>query len=80
IKYKLRNKETNVLYKVQINNVDIIKNISPESTIIDLRGKPLGKIFNQNCSIDVGNAPAITTDGLAAYLGSYSGNNSIPIG
>ncbi|EDZ90485.1 DUF3573 domain-containing protein [Francisella tularensis] len=79
-KSKLRNKETKVLYTVQNNNVDIIQNISPESTIIDLRGKPLGKIFNQNGSIDVGNAPAITTDGQAAYLGSYSGNNSIPIG
>ena len=40
---------------------------------------PLGGIFNQGGGIDV-EAPAITTNGEAAYLGSYSGNNSVPIG
>lgn len=33
-----------------------------------------------NGSIDVGNAPAITTQGQITYLGSYSGNNTIPLG
>ncbi|QIW09271.1 DUF3573 domain-containing protein [Francisella sp. LA112445] len=37
-------------------------------------------VFFSNGSIDVGKEPAITTQGQITYLGSYSGNNTIPIG
>ncbi|MBK2109549.1 DUF3573 domain-containing protein [Francisella tularensis] len=43
------------------------------------RGNSQG-VFFSNGSIDVGNAPAITTQGQITYLGSYSGNNTIPLG
>lgn len=67
-------------YITNRNSLDIIQNISSDNAIIDLRNQPLGGIFNQGGGIDVGEAPAITTNGEAAYLGSFSGNNSIPIG
>lgn len=59
---------------------DIMENVNASSSIIDLGNKSLGGIFNQNGGIDVGGAPAITTQGHVTFLGSYSGNNSIPIG
>ena len=37
-------------------------------------------VFVSNGKIDVGGTPVITTQGQITYLGSYSGNNSIPIG
>ena len=37
-------------------------------------------MFVSNGKIDVGGTPVITTQGQITYLGSYSGNNSIPIG
>ncbi|MDE4957257.1 DUF3573 domain-containing protein, partial [Francisella tularensis subsp. holarctica] len=43
------------------------------------RGNSQG-VFFSNCSIDVGNAPAITTQGQITYLGSYSGNKTIQLG
>lgn len=43
------------------------------------RGNSQG-VFFSNGSIDVGNAPAITTQGQITYLGSYSGNNTIQLG
>lgn len=39
-----------------------------------------GGIFSSSGGIDTRNTPAITTRGEVAYLGSYSGNNTIPIG
>ncbi|ASG68848.1 hypothetical protein CDV26_11065 [Francisella halioticida] len=66
-----------------INNKDsyeIAISIDNNSSIIDLKSKPLGKIFDLNGAINVGGAPAITTRGQITFLGSYSGNNSIPIG
>ncbi|MDE4972168.1 DUF3573 domain-containing protein, partial [Francisella tularensis] len=41
-----------------------------------IRGNSQG-VFFSNGSIDVGNDPAITTQGQITYLGSYSGNNTI---
>ncbi|AIT09240.1 membrane protein [Candidatus Francisella endociliophora] len=67
-------------YIIKKNTVDIVQNISPENSIIDLKNEPVGGIFDTGGGINVGDAPAITTNGEAAYLGSYSGNNSIPIG
>lgn len=59
---------------------DIMANVNDNSSIINLGQEPLGGIFNQKGGIDVGGAPAITTGGQVTFLGSYSGNNSIPIG
>ena len=59
---------------------DIMENVNASNSIIDLGNKSLGGVFNQNGGIDVGGAPAITTQGQVTFLGSYSGNNSIPIG
>ena len=67
-------------YIVRKNTVDIVQNISPKNAIIDLSKKPIGGIFDKNGGVNVGDAPAITTNGEVTYLGSYSGNNSIPIG
>ena len=59
---------------------DIMANVNDNSSIINLGQEPLGGIFNQKGGIDVGGAPAITSQGQVTFLGSYSGNNSIPIG
>ncbi len=59
---------------------DIMENVNDSNSIVDLGNKSLGGVFNQNGGIDVGGAPAITTQGQVTFLGSYSGNNSIPIG
>lgn len=59
---------------------DIMGNVNASNSIINLASEPLGGVFNQKGGIDVGGAPAITTQGQVTYLGSYSGNNSIPIG
>ncbi|MED7789115.1 DUF3573 domain-containing protein [Francisella sp. 19X1-34] len=44
------------------------------------RDKENQGVFVSNEVIDVGGEPAITTQGQITYLGSYSGNNTIPIG
>ena len=59
---------------------DIMENVNVSNSIINLGDQALGGVFNQKGDIDVGGAPAITTQGQVTYLGSYSGNNSIPIG
>ncbi|ALB01919.1 membrane protein [Francisella persica ATCC VR-331] len=59
---------------------DIMENVDASNSIINLGNQALGGVFNQKGGIDVGGAPAITTQGQVTYLGSYSGNNSIPIG
>ncbi|MED7819966.1 MULTISPECIES: DUF3573 domain-containing protein [unclassified Francisella] len=59
---------------------DIMENVNSSNSIIDLGNKSLGGVFNSTGGIDVGGAPAITTQGQVTFLGSYSGNNSIPIG
>lgn len=59
---------------------DITKNINEDSSVINLEQEPSSGLLNQGGGIDVGNAPAITTGGEVSFLGSFSGNNSIPIG
>ncbi len=59
---------------------DILENVNDNSSIINLAQEPLGGIFKQDGGVDVGGAPAITTQGQVTFLGAYSGNNSIPIG
>lgn len=71
---------TDFASKDTVNIADIMTNIDSDNSIIDLKNKPLGGIFDHKGGIDVGGAPAITTMGEVTYLGSYSGNNSIPIG
>ncbi|AXH33594.1 DUF3573 domain-containing protein [Francisella opportunistica] len=61
-------------------SADIMENVNASNSIINLGDQPLGGVFNQKGGIDVGGAPAITTQGQVTFLGSYSGNNSIPIG
>ncbi|WP_044247517.1 DUF3573 domain-containing protein [Francisella hispaniensis] len=66
----------------QLDNVsvsDIDNNINIETGQIILGSNP-DKIIYKNGGIDVGSAPAITTGGKTAYLGAYSGNNTVPIG
>ncbi|MBK2029411.1 DUF3573 domain-containing protein [Francisella noatunensis] len=62
------------------NPSDIMQNVSASDSIVNLGDQPDGGIFSSNGGIDVGGGPAITTQGQVTYLGSYSGNNSIPIG
>ncbi|WP_407877332.1 DUF3573 domain-containing protein [Francisella sciaenopsi] len=62
------------------NPSDIMQNVSASDSIVNLGDQPAGGIFSSNGGIDVGGGPAITTQGQVTYLGSYSGNNSIPIG
>ncbi|OEZ33636.1 hypothetical protein AS144_04030 [Francisella endosymbiont of Amblyomma maculatum] len=59
---------------------DIMENVNVSNSIINLGDQALGGVFNKKGCIDVGGAPAITTQGQVTYLGSYSGNKSIPIG
>ncbi|GMN89243.1 LbtU family siderophore porin [Francisella sciaenopsi] len=60
--------------------VDILENVNIEGSIIDNKTNTFGGIFNDKGGVDVGGAPAITTGGKLTFLGSYSGNNSVPIG
>ncbi|MED7787509.1 DUF3573 domain-containing protein [Francisella sp. 19X1-34] len=62
------------------NPADIMQNVNTKGSIVDLSDKALGGVFNSSGGIDVGGAPAITTQGQITFLGSFSGNNSIPIG
>ncbi|WP_150466667.1 DUF3573 domain-containing protein [Francisella sp. SYW-9] len=62
------------------NPADIMENVDTKGSIVDLNNKALGGVFNSSGGIDVGGAPAITTRGQVTFLGSFSGNNSIPIG
>lgn len=59
------------------NDTDIASAIAGDGSIEDTDNKG---VFISNGKIDVGGTPAITTQGQITYLGSYSGNNSIPIG
>lgn len=57
---------------------DITSNITDSGGVDNLSGED--NVMMSNGRIDVGKSPAITTQGQVTYLGSYSGNNSIPIG
>ncbi|APC97742.1 DUF3573 domain-containing protein [Francisella frigiditurris] len=61
-----------------IDMADILAGANEDSSIVSLGAAP--SLFNEGGGIDVSGAPAITTGGQITYLGSYSGNNSIPIG
>jgi hypothetical protein len=62
------------------DSYEITTSIDSNNSIIDLRNKSIGNVFDHNGAINVGGAPAITTRGQVTFLGAYSGNNSIPIG
>ena len=57
---------------------DIIAGISPDDSINNGNTNALGS--RGGSGIDVNGTAAITTKGEVTYLGSYSGNNTIPIG
>ena len=59
---------------------NIIDNISEDGSILNMNDKSLGGVFNPQGGIDVGGQPIITSQGQASFMGSYTGNNSIPIG
>ncbi|MGQ4006076.1 DUF3573 domain-containing protein [Francisellaceae bacterium CB300] len=65
-------------------NTDMMKNIGYDGNIIDLsKIEERSNIFGNTQigdGIDVQNAVPITSRGEVTYLGSYSGNNNIPIG
>ncbi|QIV94957.1 DUF3573 domain-containing protein [Allofrancisella frigidaquae] len=65
---------------IDSDNSDILENVSSDHAIVNLGNQSFGGVFNKSGGIDVGGAPPITTQGQIAFLGSYSGNNSIPIG
>ncbi|MED7819968.1 MULTISPECIES: DUF3573 domain-containing protein [unclassified Francisella] len=71
-------------YLEEKDSSDILSNVSPDSSIINLDSETDSRgLFDtggDRRGIDVGGAPAITTRGETTYMGSYSGNNSIPIG
>lgn len=60
--------------------VDFTKNISVDGDIINLADKTVGDVFSVGEGVDVSDSAPITTRGEVTYLGSYSGNNNIPIG
>ena len=72
---------TGIKNKFLSDRTDLMKNISDDGNIINL-----GDIENRGIygsiggGIDVSDAAPITTRGEVTYLGSYSGNNNIPIG
>lgn len=57
-----------------------IGTLNLSSKEISSEEKSLEGIFDTRKGINVGEAPVITSQGQAAFIGSYSGNNSIPIG
>ena len=61
-------------------SMHITNNISEDGSIIDMNSESLGGVFDDNGGIDVGGQPVITSGGQVSFMGSYSGNNSIPIG
>lgn len=65
---------------IKQDTIEIMQNVSANNQIIDLRNEPMGGVFNTEGGINVGNTPAITNRGQVAFLGAYSGNNTIPIG
>ncbi|AJI57249.1 hypothetical protein LA02_594 [Francisella philomiragia] len=76
---KIANDSFNQLELGGITPQDIASNIASDGQSL---GDSTGSqgVFVSNGRIDVGGTPAITTQGQITYLGSYSGNNSIPIG
>jgi len=75
---KIANDSFNQLELGGITPQDIASNIASDGQSL---GDSTGSqgVFVSNGRIDVGGTPAITTQGQITYLGSYSGNNSIPI-
>ncbi|WP_425352911.1 DUF3573 domain-containing protein [Allofrancisella frigidaquae] len=63
----------------EIDPEDISLSIT-QGNSIEVSGSQSGGVFASNNGIDVGGTPAITTRGQVSYLGSYSGNNTIPVG
>ncbi|QLE78882.1 DUF3573 domain-containing protein [Francisella sp. Scap27] len=63
-----------------LKNIDLMKNISVDGDIINLTDGGVNNIFGNGDGVDVSNSAPITTRGEVSYLGSYSGNNNIPIG
>ena len=60
---------------------EITANISQDNALeTTINQNLVGGIFSNSGGIDTGNGPAITTRGEVTYLGSYSGNNTVPIG
>ena len=59
---------------------NITDNISADGSILNMNNKALGGVFSPQGGIDVGGQPIITSQGQASFMGSYTGNNSIPIG
>ncbi|GMN89960.1 DUF3573 domain-containing protein [Francisella sciaenopsi] len=76
---KISNDSFNQLELGGVTPQDIASNIASDGQSL---GDSTGSqgVFVSNGRIDVGGTPAITTQGQITYLGSYSGNNSIPIG
>ncbi|MEY8767463.1 DUF3573 domain-containing protein [Francisella philomiragia] len=76
---KIANDSFNQLELGGITPQDIASNIASDGQSL---GDSTGSqgVFVSNGRIDVGGTPAITTQGQITYLGSYSGNNSVPIG
>ncbi|AJC49523.1 membrane protein [Allofrancisella guangzhouensis] len=62
----------------EIDPNDITSSITQENSIAASNSQS-GGIFASSRGVDVGGTPAITTQGQVSYLGSYSGNNTIPI-
>ncbi|MED7818943.1 MULTISPECIES: rhizoferrin import outer membrane protein FslE [unclassified Francisella] len=77
---KVNNNGLNSFLSNKRETSEVVNNINEDNSIINLRGKSIGGIFSSSGGINVGNAPAITTQGEVTFLGAYSGSNSIPIG
>nr|WP_235261406.1 DUF3573 domain-containing protein [Francisella sp. FSC1006] len=78
---KVNNQNNLYLSVSQVGGVDpreITSNITKNGRL-DNAPDDQGVMMSKG-KIDVGGTPAITTQGQVTYLGSYSGNNSIPIG
>jgi hypothetical protein len=72
---------TSIKNKFSRDRIDLMKNISEDGNIINLGDIEKQGIYGSvGGGIDVSDAAPITTRGEITYLGSYSGNNNIPIG
>jgi hypothetical protein len=72
---------TSIKNKLSRYRIDLMKNISEDGNIINLGDIEKQGIYGSvGGGIDVSDAAPITTRGEITYLGSYSGNNNIPIG
>ena len=67
-------------YLAKNDTADLTGNVNLKDEELNIEVESLDGIFNSKEGVDVGEAPVVTSQGHASFIGAYSGNNSIPIG